>query len=59
MAKKNATAKAAECGDALVADDGTLTCVRGDGRHLIHRDADGTRFVRAPGGALVLDPKKR
>lgn len=35
----------------------TLACGK-DGKHIVHKDGDGTAFVKAPGGAIVNDRKK-
>lgn len=49
-----------KCGGEFVSSDGaeSYTCDREDGRHLSHRDADGTTFLRVPGGAIVTKPRK-
>ncbi|GAA4098717.1 MULTISPECIES: hypothetical protein [Actinomadura] len=48
-----------KCGAKFTSRDGeeTVTCDR-DGRHVVHRDADGTKAVRVPGGAVISKPSK-
>lgn len=48
-----------KCGGEFVSSDGaeSYACDREGGRHLSHRDADGTTFVRVPGGAIVTKPR--
>lgn len=49
----------AEFVSSFVSSEGaeSYACDREDGRHLSHRDADGTTFVRVPGGAIVTTPR--
>ncbi|MEV8635837.1 hypothetical protein AB0395_29695 [Streptosporangium sp. NPDC051023] len=49
------------CGAGFVTDDGTqsFACGRDAGRHIVHQDADGTKAVRVPGGAIVIKPSSK
>lgn len=49
-----------KCGAEIATDDGTETfgpCDRDTRRHIVHRDSDGTKYVKVPGG--VIAPKKK
>ena len=34
-------------------DNEVIRCNRDDSRHVVHRDSNGTKVVKAPGGAIV------
>ncbi|MFG1751441.1 hypothetical protein [Streptosporangium sandarakinum] len=45
------------CGGSFADGDELFVCDRDADRHLIHRDANGTKAMKVPGGFLVSRPK--